>query len=140
MLLRKALATSATAALLASGLVGAGQPAAGADGFKPYGSSGAPDQKLRKGCRAYTYRYRVTVPSDEWAVEIFLVGPKGGGVASGAFLSAADPDVGTAKFRLCRPSIIAGRYKIRMKVTYKEGLETFEEGFVKPSFFRLERR
>ena len=55
-------------------------------------------------------------------------------MSSGALLADSDPSPGKAKFRLCRPSLVAGKYKIRMKITYKDGYDNYE-GYVKPSYF-----
>jgi hypothetical protein len=134
-MLRTLIAGAGAGILLTAGLVA---PSTGAD-HQPYGSTSANKQALKPGCDFYHYRYRIDVPSDNWGAETFLVGPSGGTVASGVFLPVSDPVAGHGRFRLCRPSINAGRYKIRMKVTYKVGYDHYE-GFVEPSYFRLVRR
>jgi hypothetical protein len=134
-MLRTLIAGAGAGVLLTAGLVA---PSTGSD-YAPYGSTSANKQALKPGCAFYHYRYRIEVPSDNWGAETFLVGPGGGRVASGIFLPVSDPVAGRGRFRLCRPSISAGRYQIRMKVTYKVGYDHYE-GFVEPSYFRLVRR
>jgi hypothetical protein len=134
-MLRRLIAGSSSGLLLAAGLVGS---SAGA--YEPWGSTRAADQVLKSSCAYYHYRYVIDPPTDDWAAEIFLVGPKGGPIASAALDVNSDPATGKEHFRLCRPSITPGRYKIRMKITYLvDGYDKFE-GFVKPSYFRLTRR
>lgn len=134
-MLRTLLAGTTAALLLVAGLVIA--PAGSAS--ESFGAISAKRQVLKPKCASYHYRYRIDVPSDNWAAETFLVGPRGGGVASGALLSGPNAKVGRSSWRLCRASIISGRYTIRMKVTYKVGYDKFES-FVKPSHLRLVRR
>lgn len=107
--------------------------------YVDWGRTWAHDQVLKPGCHHYRYHFRINPPSDNWAAETFLIGPKGGQVSSGALLEPSDPSPGIARFRLCRASVIAGKYKIRMKITYKIDYEK-HEGFAKPSYFRLTRR
>jgi hypothetical protein len=131
-MLRRLIAGASAGLLLAGGLVSS---PAEAD-YKPWGSTSAKDQVLKPGCAYYHYRFRVDPPTDNWAAEVFLLAPNGGPVSSGALLAASDPSPGKARFRLCRPSLVTGKYKIRMKVSYKDGYDLFE-GYVKPSYFRL---
>ena len=135
MLLRRIIVGTTAGLLLAAGSL---VPATSVD-YVPWGRTAAIDQLLKPGCRHYHYRFRVNPPTDNWAAETFLIGPKGGKISSGALLAPSDPSPGRATFRLCRPSIIAGKYKIRMKITYKDGYDKYE-AFVKPSYFRLMRR
>jgi hypothetical protein len=134
-MLRTLIAGAGAGVMLAAGLVA---PPASAD-YKPYGATSATTQELKPGCDFYYYRYRITVPSEDWGAETFLIGPHGGRVASGVLLPHSDPVAGRARFRMCRPSLVAGRYKIRMRVTFKVDYDTFE-GNVAPSHFRLVRR
>ena len=91
-------------------------------------------------CAHYPYRYVIDPPTDDWAAEIFLVGPKGGPHRErGARRQLRSRD-GHRHWRLCRPSLTPGRYKIRMKITYLVDHYDKYEGFVKPSYFRLKRR
>ncbi len=94
---------------------------------------------IKRSCHYYPYRYVVDPPTDQWAAEIFLVGPRGGGIASAAIDSASDRARGKRFWRLCRASVISGRYKMRMKITWQRGFDR-HEGWVKPSHFRLRRR
>jgi hypothetical protein len=135
-MLRRAIAGS-SAGLLLAGLLVSAAPASAR--HQPWGSTSAENQKLRKGCRYYPYTYRVTPPVDDWVAELFLVGPRGGRVASAAFDRFSDPAVGRARWRICRPSVVPGRFKIKMKVTYLDGYD-LHEGWVAPSYFRLSRR
>lgn len=138
-MLRRAIASSSAALLLAGLLVStAGTTPAGA-AYQSWGSTSAEHQKLRRGCRHYPYSYRVHPPVDDWAAELFLVGPHGGKVASAAFDRYSDPAVGRARWRICRASVAAGRFTIKMKVTYVDGYD-LHEGWVHPSYFRLTRR
>ena len=134
-MLRRVIAGTSVGLMLAAGLVGS--PAESA--YEPWGSTSAKTQALKPGCAHYPYRYRVTPPTDEWSAEIFLISPKGVPLAAAAVDANSDPAVGIERWRLCRPSITLGRYKMRMKITYLDGFDKFE-GFVKPSYFRLVRR
>jgi len=134
-MLRTLIASAGTGLLITAGTLAPAPSIAD----EPWGGTSAADQLLKPGCRHYHYRFRVNPPTDNWAAETFLIGPKGGKISSGALLAPSDPSPGRATFRLCRPSIIAGKYKIRMKITYKDGYDKYE-AFVKPSYFRLMRR
>jgi hypothetical protein len=129
------------AALLA-GLIVAALPATAprADAYQPWGSTYSTDKILRSGCRYYTFNYRVHPPRGPWAAEIFLTNPRGRGIASKAIASNSDPRTGRLAWRLCRASLIYGRYRIGMKITYQESIYENREGWVRPSFFRMKRR
>lgn len=135
MLRRLIAGSSAGLLLVAAGLVGSTAEAA----YKPWGSTRAADQVLKRSCAYYPYRYRINPPVDDWAAEIFLSGPGGVPLASAALDVDSDPASGRQHWRLCRPSISPGRYKMRMKITYIRDYQKFE-GFVKPSYFRLRQR
>ena len=135
-MLRRLIAGSSAGLLLAAGLVGSSAGAA----YEPWGSTRAADQVLKSSCAHYPYRYRIDPPTDDWAAEIFLVGPRGGRIASAALDVNSDPAAGIEHWRLCRPSLTPGRYKIRMKITYLVDHYDKYGGFVKPSYFRLLRR
>ena len=109
---------------------------------EPLGSATARDQTLRAGCHAYSFSYRVTPPrhTTTWSAEIFLIGPRGGKVGSAYFLSPADPARGTSGWRMCRSSIVAGKYTMRMKVTYIIDFYDSYTATVKPTTFRITRR
>ena len=135
MLLRRIIVGTCAGLLLSAGSL---VPATGVD-YVPGGRTAAIDQLLKPGCRHYHYRFRIDPPTDNWAAELFLVGPKGLGLGTAAYQGPQDPGLGRAAFRLCRSSITAGKYTIRMKITYKDGYDKYE-GWVKPSHFRLLRR
>ncbi len=136
MLLRRIIVGTSAVLLLATGLTSA--QTAHAD-YQPWGRTAAADQLLKPSCAHYHYRYRISPPRNDWAAELFLMGPRGGHIASAALDVDSDPAVGRESWRLCRPSIIPGRYKIRMKITWLDGYDK-HEGWVKPSYFRLQRR
>lgn len=136
-MMRRVIAWVSASVLLGTLLVAASIDSASA--YRPWGSTSAKHQVMKPHCAYYPYRYVVDAPSDEWSAEVFLVGPRGGGIASAAFDSRADHDRARSSWRLCRPSIIAGRYKMKMKITWLRGYEK-REGWVKPSYFRLRRR
>lgn len=136
-MLRRVIAWASAAVLLSTLLVAASATTATA--YRPWGETSARNQVLKPGCKTYHYRYVVDPPSREWAAEIFLKGPRGGGIAHAVLDSNADPARGHRTWRLCRASLIAGRHKIKMKVTWLRGFEK-REGWVKPSYFRLRRR
>jgi len=143
MSLRRSIVGSGTAVLLAAGLVTAAPPATARPDFKPWGATRAPDQTLKPGCHRYRYHYRVSPPTNSWAVEFFLVNPNRRGLASYAIASESDPAKGRLKWTICRRSTVYGKHKIKMKVTYVEepGDPTPDtiDGWVKPSTFRLTR-
>lgn len=107
-------------------------------GAASWGSTRAPDQVLRQGCRNYRYGYTITTPSDEWQAEVFVIDPKGRAVGSGVIDAGADDRRGIKTFRTCRASTTPGRFKLRMRVTYTVGYEK-HVGFVRPTYFRLTR-
>ncbi len=139
-MLRAVIVRLGVVALLAGLTVGA-LPATTprAEAYVPWGSTYSTDKILRPGCRYYTFRYRVNPPRSPWAAEIFLSNPNGRGVGSKAIASNSDPRTGRLAWRLCRASLIYGRYKIRMKITYQESIYENREGWVRPSYFRMRR-
>lgn len=146
-MLRRTIAGAGATALLATAVVAGITPSAGAQieqqrDFKPWGSTSARDQVLRRGCHHYAYHYEIHAPTNYWAAEIFLVNPRRVGLASDAIDTNSDPDKGNLSFVICRPSTVYGEHKIRMKVTYcsdRDCREPSHAGFVKPSTFRLTR-
>jgi len=143
MSLRTSIVGPGVALMLAAGLVTGVPPATAHDHWKPWGATRAPDQTLRPGCHGYRYHYRVSPPTNSWMAEIFLVNRKGVGLASEAVFTESDPKKGWLKWRICRPSTVYGKHKIKMKVTYDPdpGGHTPDvvSGWVKPSYFRLTR-
>jgi hypothetical protein len=75
--------------------------------------------------------------------ELFLVNRKGTPLGSDAVFSESDPAKGWLKWRICRPSTVYGKHRIKMKVTYNPEPEDYTPdvvaGWVKPSYFRLTR-
>lgn len=140
-MLRSATLGTLTALVMTVGGVGVSQaasaaPAADTTGAASWGSTKAPDQVLRKGCRNYRFAYKITTPNDEWQAEMFISDRKGRAVASVLADAGSQPRQDVTTFRTCRASTTPGRFKIRMRVTYIEGYEK-HVGFVKPSYFRL---
>jgi hypothetical protein len=146
MSLRRSIVGLCAALMLTSGLVASvPAPATSHDHWKPWGYIKAPDQKLRSGCHRYVYRYKVDPPTGDWAAEMFLVGPRGRGIAAYAVDSSLDPAKDRLRWStpLCRASLKPGKYKVKMKITYNPDPEdpTPEnvEGWVRPDTFRLYR-
>lgn len=136
-MMSRVIAGATSGLLMSTGLVAGSASTAGA--YQPWGSTTAKNQVVKRSCHYYPYRYRIQAPTDEWSAEIFLVGPKGGGIASAALDAASDRARGKRFWRLCRASVISGRHTMRMKITWLRGYEK-HEGWVKPSHFRLRRR
>ena len=103
-----------------------------------WGSTSAPDQVLRRGCRDYRFSYRITTPNDEWQAEVFVSDPRGRAIASVTLDAGINPRRAVRTFRTCRASTTYGRFKLRMRVTYTVGYEK-HAGFVRPAYFRLTR-
>ena len=103
-----------------------------------WGSTSAPDAKLRKGCHGYAYSYALTPPDGDWALETFLVGRHGKQYASGYFLTGEDPLAGASQFRLCRRSTRGGTYTIRAYLTIQNGGH-YDEGWLPDTTFRLRK-
>jgi len=138
-MLRKTISGAGATALLTTALLVGFPTAEAAPTYHPWGTTNAKDQVLQRGCHVYTYRYSITAPTDRWAAEIFIVNPNGRTLASNTLDTASDPDRGSARVTLCRPSTVLGVHKIKMKITWQRGREIYD-GFVKPSTFRLTRR
>lgn len=81
---------------------------------------------LVPGCRkAYTYDYRVRVPSDDWSLEITIRNPAGKAIHSAAYLGKpgkqGDPQRrNNIRYKFCRRVTGPGVYVIRAKLTYAE--------------------
>jgi hypothetical protein len=139
------LAATSAALLTAGLLAGSVTPAAAHTGAEKhdmaqYARTWAKDQVLRPGCRSYTYRYKVSPPSDQaWGLETFLVGPGGDSVSSGALHSGSDRRKGRDTFEFCSTSTRPGKFKIRAKLTYYVGF-TAHDGWADRTRFRLRRR
>ena len=139
-MVRKALVATLLGCLMGAGLVSVSTVTASAE-YKPWGTTKSKNHVLRSGCHNYAYRYRINPPNGDWAAEIFLSGPTKVKIASAALISESDPAKGVLQWRMCRPSVTYGRYKMRMKITYRTGPSGFGlvTGWVKPSFFKLTR-
>ena len=115
-------------------------PAAATDEVHPeWGSTSAPNDVLKRGCRNYTYQYEVRPPEgDNWSLELFFKGPRGKRVASAYFLSGGDPLADTEVVELCRRTTRYGRYTIRAFLSVQDGNDSIE-GWLPPTTFRLHR-
>jgi hypothetical protein len=139
-MLRTAIAGALAGVMLTLGLaVGlpAGLPTASA-GDADFGRLWRHDGVLRDGCHNYKYHYKVKPPKRDWALETFLVDPRKETIASGGFISDYDEKKGTGKFRFCRYNTEPGLFKIRGKLTWRNGYDQ-KVKWVKPGFFRLRR-
>lgn len=105
-------------------------------GNAEFGRTWAKDKTLRSGCHDYRYQYRVKPTESDWALETFLIDPRKKEIAAGQMLFNADPERGSSIFRLCRRSIVPGKYKIKGKLTYNgDGTSVW----IEPGFFRLRK-
>lgn len=107
-------------------------------GQDDYGRTWARDRQLRAGCHNYKYQYKVKSPTDDWALETFLIDPDKSNVGSGQMLAGNDPARGSSTFRLCRNATTPGRFKIRGKLTYNDGFDEYVV-WLDPGFFRLRK-
>ena len=103
-----------------------------------WGTTSAPDAKLRKGCRGYGYTYAITPPEGYWSLETFLVGRRGRVWGSGYFVTGEDPLAGPGTFRLCRRSTHGGQYTIRALLTV-EGDDGSVQGWLPETTLRLRK-
>lgn len=139
------LARTLSLALISSLLVlgfGLAVPA-GAVEAKPevhpeWGKTATRAHKLKASCRNYSYRYEITPPAGNWALEVFLVGPGGVRLSHDAMAIGQDPKKGRDEFRFCRPSTRAGVFKIRalLSVQNDAGKE-YMQGWLPVTRFRL---
>ncbi len=130
--MRNAMASVITGALLVVGM-----PAATA-GDPDFGRMWRGDGVLRSGCHNYKYHYKVTSPKPDWALETFLVDENKETIASGGVISEVDPKRGTQKFRFCKYNTSPGKFKVKGKLTYRDGYDQWVV-WVKPGFFRLRK-
>lgn len=99
------------------------------------------DGFLKRSCRNYPYRYELTPPEGEWALETFLIGPGRVALASGAFAIGTNPPSGRATFRFCRPSTRPGVFKIRALFTIQDEVgQNYQSGWLPVTKFRLRAR
>ena len=113
--------------------------AAQAVGSRPeWGSVSAKGGVLKASCRDYRYRYEVTAPGDGyWDLSVRLVDPRGKKVWFGYLYDGANPDAGTATFRLCRSQSVPGVYKLKAVVTVQDFADAETKGRLKTARFRL---
>ena len=80
------------------------------------------DQRLRRGCAGYVYRYDLQVPEgQEFDLEIFVTDPRGASQASDVILSGADPLQGTKKVTICRSNTVPGRFVLHGSLYTNDG-------------------
>jgi hypothetical protein len=103
-----------------------------------WGSTSAPNAKIRRSCHQYAYSYAITPPAGDWALETFLIGPGGKAAGSGYFQTGKDELTGTSTWRLCQRSTKGGRYTIRALLSVQNGSELVE-GWLPDSTFRLRK-
>lgn len=94
---------------------------------------------LKQGCRKYHYTYAINPPAGDWALEIFLSGPKLEHLAAGAFSGGFDPETGRGTYKLCFVTTHYGRFTIKAKLSADNGPDGYVEGWLPPSHFRLHR-
>jgi hypothetical protein len=135
--LTRALAVLATAVVLVPGPATAAVDDSDGVAVHPeWGSTAGHDARLHRGCRTYAYSYALTPPEGDWALETFLVGPRGKRSGSGYFLTGSDPLAGSGRWRLCLRSTRAGTYTIRARMTVNNAVD-FYDGWLPDSTFRL---
>jgi hypothetical protein len=123
-------------ALLAGLLVVLAAPPTGAARDREWGSTGAPDRTLKRGCATYHYHYQLTPPPGvDWMFETFLLDPDKKRVASGFFLSSADPVQDQSGFAFCKLNTRAGKFTIKGKVTISD--PDLKVRWIPASTFRL---
>lgn len=118
---------TACLAVVAASLVAAVPAVAASEaGGRTHGDSG----RFKKGCRAYTFDYRVRTPYDDWTLEVFIRNPRGKAVHSSAFLGKPGPQghprrQQDVRWKMCSNASRPGRYTIRAKLVWytpQEGL------------------
>lgn len=109
-----------------------------AEGAAPgWGTVSARDGVLKKGCRTHPYRYALTPPEGDWALETFLVGPGGEHLASDQLVVGHDPVAGTKRFRICRATTRPGRFRVRALLHVDNGPDESLETWLPTASFRL---
>jgi hypothetical protein len=113
-LLTPALVT--TTAILATLLPAAAASAAG-------GRTHGDPAPFKKGCRTYTYDYRVWTPYDDWTLEVTIRNPAGKAVHHGGFLGKPGKQghprrQQNVRWTMCSRTSRPGRYTIRAKLTW----------------------
>ena len=142
-MLRKARMVASAAVLTMGLILGAGVSSAGALQAKPdvhpeWGKTIKRNGALKFSCRNYPYRYSITPPEGDWALETFLIGPGGVRLGSGAMVIGLDPLNGHDKFRFCRPSTRPGVFKIRARLSVQDKSgKDYVQGWLPVTRFRL---
>jgi hypothetical protein len=120
------------------GLGGSSAPTASTATTTPSGSLHMRSQKLRKGCKRYSYRYRLTVPSgDDFDLEIFVTDRRGVSQASDVILSGADPTSGVKHLTLCRSNTVPGKFALRGTLYTNDGSGPTTTTPLRTDHFRL---
>jgi hypothetical protein len=135
--MRRTLAAVIATLALAAGSGALGSPA-DADVHPEWGTTSAPDAVLQRGCHDYLYSYDIDPPEGTWALETFIIGPRGKRLFNSAFNGPYDPKHNTQKFRICKATTRYGRFTIKAKLSVQNG-EEYVEGWLAPSHFRLHR-
>lgn len=103
-----------------------------------WGDTAAKNATVKRGCHKYDYTYALTPPDGDWALETFLVGPRGKASGSGYFVTGKDALAGKSSWRLCWHGVKGGRYTIKAKLSIQNGADLVE-GWLPPSTFRLRK-
>ena len=120
--------------------LGLQSPAGASEEVHPeWGSTSAPNDVLKRGCKGYTYSYQITPPEGQWSLELFFRGPNGKRVGSAYFLSGGDPEADTEILELCRRTTKVGRYTISAFLSV-QNLDETTEGWLPESHFRLKHK
>ena len=115
-------APGGTGGLLGGLLGGGGDANASPQSTTISGHLAISNQRLRKGCRAYAYRYRLQVPNGiDYDFEVFVTDPRGISQASDVILSGADPLSGTKHFTICRSNTVPGRFVLHGTLYTNDG-------------------
>jgi hypothetical protein len=137
-------ARGAALALVMSLLVlgfGLSSPSQAVETHPEWGRTIKNDGFLKRSCRDYHYRYALTPPEGEWALETFLIGPDRVPLASGAFAIGTDPTSGRDRFRFCRASTRPGVFKIRALLSVQDEVgNDYQSGWLPVTRFRLRAR
>ena len=97
-----------------------------------------PSQRLRQGCKKYTYRYALQVPDGlEFDLEIFVTDPRGISQASDVILSGADPLTGSKSVTICRSNTQPGRFVLHGSLYTNDGQGPTTTTAVPDAPFRL---
>jgi hypothetical protein len=104
-----------------------------------WGSVSVENGVLKRSCRNYPYAYSVTVPDKGlWDLNVSLVGPGGRVVWFGYLYEGANPEQGTATFRICRSKTRPGRYRLKSVVSIQDNNEN-TAGRLETVVFRLRK-